>query len=100
MTGESWLADRLDEGPVELAARARDILRMVRGDRPLPERLGQASRVALDRAMEGGRDRRAALDLLAADTLVTLALAAQVDLDPAGLAEFARRLRRASEAPV
>jgi hypothetical protein len=37
-------------------------------------------------------DRSVALDLLAADGLITLALLRQSQLDPAGLAAFARGL--------
>jgi hypothetical protein len=47
--------------------------------------------------MEGGTGRGVALDLLAADALVTLALAAQVESAPSDLARFARRLRQSSE---
>ncbi|HYC33936.1 MAG TPA: hypothetical protein VEB59_16720 [Gemmatimonadales bacterium] len=43
-------------------------------------------------------DRSAALDLLAADALITLALLAQADRDPARLAEFAAGLIRAASA--
>lgn len=58
-----------------------------------PERLATAARGALDAALARTADRGAALDLLAADALVTLALAAQVETGPTELARFARGLR-------
>ncbi len=75
-----------------LVRRASDFV----GDVTLPttpERLADAAKGALEVALERTGDRGAALDLLAADALVTLALAAQVETDPAGLARFARAVR-------
>jgi hypothetical protein len=43
-------------------------------------------------------DRSVALDLLAADALVTLALLAQAQRNPAGLASFAAEVLRAGMA--
>lgn len=97
LTDESWLESRLLESPAVLAGRTREFLAAAPPG-TLPERLAHASRLALTRAVEGSPDRGAALDLLAADALVTLALAAQVEAEPAGLAEFASRLRRGQEA--
>lgn len=98
LSDERWLESRLEESPVALARRTREFLAAT-GPGPLPERLAQASRLALGQAVARSPDRAAALDLLAADALVTLALAAQVDTDPSRLAEFAGRLRRAQEPP-
>jgi hypothetical protein len=93
---DAWLSARLDETPGELAERALEFLAATPAQ-PLPERLAEAGRLALARAMEGGTGRGGALDLLAADALVTLALAAQVESAPGDLAGFARRLRQLSE---
>jgi hypothetical protein len=90
---ESWLEARLEESPADLAARTREFIGRAGGG-PLPDRLARASRLALARAVGHPHDRAAALDLLAADALVTLALAAQVEADPEGVAAFAGRLRR------
>ena len=59
----------------------------------LVTRLATAGERALDAAVASGEDRAAALDLLAADTLITLALLAQAEIDPAALGSAARRLR-------
>ena len=55
----------------------------------IADSLAQAGSRALERALEQPNDRSAALDLLAADALVTLALLAQAEQEPAGLAGFA-----------
>jgi hypothetical protein len=93
---DAWLSARLDETPGELADRALEFLAAA-PDQPLPDRLAEAGRLALARATEGGTGRGVALDLVAADALVTLALAAQVESAPSDLARFARRLRQSSE---
>ena len=54
--------------------------------------LAAAAQGALDRVVARPGDRSVALDLLAADGLITLALLRQSQLDPAGLAAFARGL--------
>jgi hypothetical protein len=87
-----WCEARLAETPPELAVRVREFIAVAPRSR-LPDRLAHAARRALARAAAGGNDRDAALDLLAADGLVTLALAAQVEVDVGGLEGFAARLR-------
>ena len=59
------------------------------------EHLAQAASAALDAVLAHPGDRSVALDLLAADALVTLALKARAAEDPAGLARFAAQLREA-----
>ena len=89
---ERWLADQLDGAPAELVART---LEFARAAGPVSaESLARAGQRALDAAVAASPDRRAALDLLAADALVTLALAARVEDDPGGLEAFAAGLRR------
>ena len=51
----------------------------------VPERLALAGRRALENVCKHPGDRTVALDLLAADALITMALLAQSELDPAGL---------------
>jgi hypothetical protein len=59
-----------------------------------PDALAGSGRRALDRALARGGDRRVALDLLAADALVTLALLAQAQQAPERLGAFAAALLR------
>ena len=89
----AWFAAQLEGAPEELAARAREFVAQAGGD-ITPGTLSAAGRLALDAAVGSSPDRRAALDLLAADALVTLALAAAVEAAPERLAEFAAALRR------
>lgn len=92
MMGEAWVERRTAGAPAALHARVRQWLRAAPED-PWPERLARAAGAALDRVIAGSGDRAVALDLLAADALVTLALEAQADEDPARLEAFARRMR-------
>jgi hypothetical protein len=94
----AWLVAQLEGAPQELAARAREFV-AVSGGAVDPATLAAAGRRALDQAVRSAPDRRAALDLLAADALVTLALAAAVETMPDRLAEFASALRRAESSP-
>lgn len=59
-----------------------------------PEALAASARRALDRVLALGGDRSVALDLLAADALVTLALLAQAQQAPERLAAFAATVLR------
>jgi hypothetical protein len=54
-----------------------------------PETLARAGRDALESVLAHPGDRSVALDLLAADALVTLALLAQAQASPERLGEFA-----------
>ena len=62
---------------------------------PFPDALAAAATAALSEVARQPEGRRAALDLLAADALVTLALLAQAETDPATLRDFATRLLQA-----
>jgi hypothetical protein len=59
-----------------------------------PEALARSGRRALDRVLAGTGDRSVALDLLAADALVTLALLAQAQSSPERLGDFAAAVLR------
>lgn len=88
---ERWLESQVAGAPADLVRRT---LEFARAEGPVtPDSLARAGRRALDAAVGASPDRGAALDLLAADALVTLALAAQVETDPADLETFAARLR-------
>jgi hypothetical protein len=60
-----------------------------------PGALAAAGRRALEQVLVHPGDRTVALDLLAADALVTLALLAQAQRDPGRLADFAAGILRA-----
>lgn len=62
---------------------------------PLPVALASAATAALDEVTRQPEGRGAALDLLAADALVTLALLAQAETDPSQLRAFATSLLQA-----
>ena len=63
---------------------------------PLPESLADAGRRALERVAAHPGDRSVALDLLAADALITLALLAEAERRPERLGQFAAGLVRAA----
>jgi hypothetical protein len=70
------------------------------GAEPLAESLAAAGRRALDHVAAHPGDRSVALDLLAADALITLALLAEAERRPEHLGEFAATLVHAgSPAP-
>jgi hypothetical protein len=62
----------------------------------LATRLAQAGEAALREATIDGRTRSAALDLLAADALITLALLATAERQPDELARVAVEVRHAA----
>lgn len=88
----AWFAARTDGAPPRLRRRAAEFFERA-AEGSLAARLSAASRAALDAAAADGVGRAAALDLLAADALITLALLACAEQDPSGLALAARDLR-------
>jgi hypothetical protein len=89
----AWLDRHTARAPQALRARVREYAGEARGGR-LPDSLAAAGRSALARVLAHPGDRSAALDLLAADALVTLALLAQAEEAPAQLGAFGERLVR------
>ncbi len=87
-----WLAERFAGAPAELLERVSDFVGEV-AEPTTPAALSRAASRALASALGRAVGRAAALDVLAADALVTVALAAQVETDPKGLEQFARDLR-------
>jgi hypothetical protein len=88
----AWFAARTTGAPPALRARAAEYLEQVpRGVAPA-SRLAAAARLALTGVLGRGRERSAALDLLTADALLTLALLAQAEAAPAALERFAADL--------
>ncbi len=85
-----WLDRHTAAAPPALAERVRPY---AAGDAaPWPARLASAGCRALDHVLAHPGDRSVALDLLAADGLITLALLAQAEAAPAELAAFAAGL--------
>lgn len=93
----AWTESHTAEAPQFLRARVVALASM-RSLPPgtIPERLAYAGRRALENVCKHPGDRTVALDLLAADALITMALQAQAELDPVNLADFATRLQRAA----
>ncbi|MGH7582355.1 MAG: hypothetical protein ACREL5_03910 [Gemmatimonadales bacterium] len=88
---DAWFEQHTTGAPEHLARRTADFFRAASGD--LVSRLAAAGDMALVTATGGGAARGAALDLLAADALITLALLASAEADPTALAAAARALR-------
>jgi hypothetical protein len=91
----AWLEARSEGAPAALRHRVRLYFDSNSPGGGLPEDLAAAAMRALEVTMHADGSRATALDLLAADALVTMALQAKAELDPAGLAGFARWLRDA-----
>ena len=97
----AWLDQRTGRAPDALRGRVhRHVADLGEraADDPAPETLAAAGRNALEQVLMHSGDRTVALDLLAADALVTLALLAQAQRNPAGLARFAAEVLRAGVA--
>jgi hypothetical protein len=86
--GRDWLDQHTSQAPTALRARVQQYARAASGQ-PLPHSLVAASQAALDRALSHPGDRSGALDLLAADALITLALLAQAQTAPESLEDLA-----------
>lgn len=91
---QRWFAQHSAGAPAPLLQRAAGYL-AAEPTSGVAEQLAASAAAALDRVLAHPGDRSVALDLLAADALVTLALKARAAEAPAGLADFAAGLRRA-----
>ncbi|MFN8647202.1 MAG: hypothetical protein U0104_10580 [Gemmatimonadales bacterium] len=89
---EQWLAARTAGGPERLCARVLERAAEVSEGEGAPERLALAAERVLAIVEEHPGDRAIALDLLAADALITLALLAQAEQAPERLGAFAEGL--------
>ncbi|HWA16909.1 MAG TPA: hypothetical protein VG817_10775 [Gemmatimonadales bacterium] len=87
-----WLEARTAGAPPVLRERVLEHAAAVTESMPAPERLALASERVLAIVEEHPGDRSVALDLLAADALITLTLLAQAEAAPAELGSFAERL--------
>ncbi len=88
----SWIRDQLGGAPADLRQRVLDYAELIAPGRSLSGVLAEASDVALAETLDRFSDRSIALDLLAADALITLALLARAEETPEQLGEFAARL--------
>jgi hypothetical protein len=96
---DDWLEQHTSQAPPAIRARVEQYARAASGPE-LPQALATAGHAALDRVLSHPGDRSAALDLLAADALVTLALLAQAQTAPERLEEFAISVLRAPRSDV
>ncbi len=78
--------------PAALAARVAALAQSVSADGSIDGILATAGAAALERVATQAGDRSVALDLLAADALITLALLARAQHAPDQLGDFARTL--------
>jgi hypothetical protein len=88
---QRWFEEHSTGAPAPLRERAAHYL-AGRAEPELAERLAGAANDALGAVLSHPGDRSVALDLLAADALITLALKARALADPADLARFAASL--------
>jgi len=95
----AWFSSRTAGAPATLRDRAEHFFARTSGD-SLAVRLAGAGSAALAAATHDGATRRAALDLLAADALITLALLASAENDPEQLGAAAAGLRTQASAPA
>lgn len=86
-----WVERHSAAAPPALRARALAYVARA-GAGPAPTALAQAAHEALHAVEQHPGDRSAALDLLAADALITLALLAQAETAPEHLAQLAGSL--------
>jgi hypothetical protein len=91
VTLEAWLDRHTAAAPPVLRTRVIEHALAV-DDGPIPVRLAAAGHAALARVLDHAGDRSVALDLLAADALITLALLAQAESTPDRLSAFAASL--------
>jgi hypothetical protein len=95
-----WLDRHTSRAPAELRTRVLEYAFAAESEAALPEVLATAARSALNRVLVHPGDRSAALDLLAADALITLALLAQAQIGPERLGEFATAVLQGEQLPA
>jgi hypothetical protein len=88
----AWLERHTASAPDALVARVREHAASVRDEGDPARALAAAGDQALAGVLAHPGDRSVALDLLAADALITLALLAAAEMAPERLGEFAHGL--------
>ena len=94
-TPADWLERHTAEAPPALRARVHERALTMPPTGELPAALALVGRETLERVAAHPGDRSVALDLLAADALITLALLAQAQRAPEDLARFATTILQA-----
>jgi hypothetical protein len=89
-----WLDRHTSQAPAALRARVTEYALAASSGGTRADTLAAAGHSALNRVLSHSGDRSAALDLLAADALITLALQAQAQEEPERLEEFATAVLR------
>jgi hypothetical protein len=84
-----WIERHTSEAPPVLRTRVRQHVVAADVGQTVPDALARAAQQALEQVLTHPGDRSVALDLLAADALITLALLAQAQRAPERLGEFA-----------
>ena len=92
MTLDAWLDRHTAAAPAALRGRVWEYALAESGEAPIADRLARAGGRALGQVTAHPGARSVALDLLAADALITLALLAQAQTGPAELDAFATSL--------
>ncbi|UCC73012.1 MAG: hypothetical protein JSV86_00130 [Gemmatimonadota bacterium] len=87
-----WLQARVSESPSPLRERLQEVVAGIDTAADLSEALFDAARARLDDARGGVEHREAALDLLVADGLLTLACEAAAYSDPEAVAQRCRAM--------
>ncbi|MBA3761005.1 MAG: hypothetical protein ABI037_05850 [Gemmatimonadales bacterium] len=88
MVPDGWLDRHTSRAPAALRERVGEYA-LAASDADRVSALAAAAQAALGRVLSHPGDRSAALDLLAADALITLALQSQAEAAPERLEEFA-----------
>jgi hypothetical protein len=91
-----WLERHTSQAPPVLRARVLEYAAAASAP-SLPDALAAAAQAALTRVLSHSGDRSVALDLLAADALITLALLAQAEAAPDQLEQFAGSVLQARQ---
>ncbi len=91
----AWLERHTAAAPPALRDRVREHALARPGNQAAPATLALAGREALEQVVSHPGDRSVALDLLAADALITLALLAQAQEAPGDLGAFAASILQA-----
>ena len=84
-----WVERHTSDAPAALRTRVQQHVAAAKPGRGVPDALARAAQQALGQVLTHPGDRSVALDLLAADALITLALLAQAQHAPEGLGGFA-----------
>jgi hypothetical protein len=87
-----WLDRHTSRAPAALRTRVLEYARAAQSEAAISQTLASAARSALRKVLAHPGDRAIALDLLAADALITLALLAQAEIEPDQLEQFATAL--------